>query len=179
MDETMIHESEPHHSNEGYGYAKRMMEMQCRNYNEQFGREYICLIPVNLYGPYDNFNLEDSHVIPGLIHRLYLAKKQNLDFKLFGTGKPVRQFIYSYDFAKIILKILFEYQSKESIICCNDEISIKNLTVLISDLINYDINLITNDLSKSDGCLKKTVFPLLTCSGRSLFNVCCDNGSNQ
>ena len=153
MDESMVHESEPHSSNEGYAYSKRMMEIQCRNYNKQFGREYICLIPVNLYGPYDNFNLEDSHVIPGLIHRFYIN-----NFKMYGSGEPLRQFIYSYDFAKIILKFLFEYKgSKKSIICCNDEISIKKLTELICELNNCNINNITMDLSKSDGCIRKTV----------------------
>lgn len=83
------------------------MEMQCRNHNEQYGRQYICLIPVNLYGPYDNFNLKNSHVIPGLIHRIYNAKKNNKDFQMYGTGKPLRQFVHSYDFAKIILMTLF------------------------------------------------------------------------
>jgi GDP-L-fucose synthase len=157
MNETMMHESEPHPSNEGYAYSKRMLEMQCRNYNEQYGREYICLIPVNLYGPYDNFSLEDSHVIPGLIHRLYLSKKNNTKFSMFGSGKPLRQFIYSYDFSRIILKTLFEYKDTKSIICCDSEITIKDLTYLIAKYSDYDINNIGNDISKSDGCLKKTV----------------------
>lgn len=157
MDESMIHESEPHPSNEGYGYSKRMMEMQCRNYNEQFGREYICIIPVNLYGPYDNFNLNDSHVIPGLIHRFYNAKMNNTNLEMYGSGTPLRQFIHSYDIAKIIIKILNEYKDTKSIICCNDEITIKDLTYLVGKLSNYDTNKITSDTSKSDGCLRKTV----------------------
>jgi GDP-L-fucose synthase len=158
MDESMMHESEPHPSNQGYGYSKRMMEIQCKNYNEQFKREYLCLIPVNLYGPYDNFNLEDSHVIPGLIHRFYKNKQDNSSFQMYGTGKPLRQFVFSYDFSELILKFLFEYSGdKTSIICCNDEISINELTMLISRLSNYDTNKITCDLTKSDGCMKKTV----------------------
>ncbi len=157
MDESMIHESEPHPSNEGYGYSKRMMEMQCRNYNEQFGREYICLIPVNIYGPHDNFNLIDSHVIAGLIHRFYIAKKNDTCFEMYGSGTPLRQFIHSYDFAQIIINTIFEYKDTKSIICCNDEITIKDLTYLVSKLSNYDINKITSDTSKSDGCLRKTV----------------------
>ena len=157
MNEEMIHESEPHPSNEGYGYSKRMMEMQCRNYNEQFGREYICLIPVNLYGPHDNFNLKDSHVIPGLIHRFYNAKVNNSDFQMYGTGTPLRQFIHSYDFSKIIIQTLFDYKDKKPIICCNDEISIKDLTYLVGELIGYNTENITQDITKSDGCLRKTV----------------------
>lgn len=157
MDETMIHDSEPHPSNEGYGYSKRMMELQCRSYNKQFNRQYICLIPVNLYGPYDNFNLEDSHVIPGLIHRLLLAKKNNENFQMYGTGKPLRQFIHSKDFCKILIKCLNTDIKKNTVICSDGEISIKDLTLLIAKKIGYDLNKISNDESKSDGCLRKTV----------------------
>jgi GDP-L-fucose synthase len=158
MDETMIHESEPHPSNEGYGYSKRMMEMQCRNYNKQFGRQYICLTPVNIYGYYDNFNLNDSHVIAGLIHRFYLAKNNNTNFLMYGTGTPLRQFIFAYDFAKIIYTLLFNYDGNiGNIICSDNEISIRDLTYKIADLLKYNTDKITNDLTKSDGCLKKTV----------------------
>lgn len=157
MDETMIHESEPHPSNEGYGYSKRMMELQCRNYNEQYKRKYICLISVNLYGPYDNFNLEDSHVIPGLIHRLLLAKKNNTNFQMYGTGKPLRQFIHSKDFCKILVESLFTDLKKNTIICSDNEISIKDLTLLIAKKINFDISKISKDEKKSDGCLIRTV----------------------
>jgi len=156
MNESMIHASHPHPSNEGYGYSKRMMEMQCKNYNSQYGRKYICVIPVNLYGPYDNFNLEDSHVIAGIIHRFHI--KKNKPFIMYGSGKPLRQFIYSYDFAAIILKFLFEYKGNlNSIICCNNEISIKDLTEMISLIYGYKTNEIMCDLSKSDGCMRKTV----------------------
>ena len=157
MDE-MIHESEPHPSNEGYGYSKRMLEMQCRNYNEQYGREYICVIPVNLYGPYDNFNLDDSHVIPGLIHKFYNHKNNNIPFQMYGSGKALRQFMYSYDFCKIILKILFDYEGHhKNIICCNDEISIIDLTELICKISGCNIDEIERDISKPEGCMKKTV----------------------
>lgn len=157
MNESMIHESEPHPSNESYGYAKRMMELQCRNYNLEYGRKYICVMPVNLYGPYDNFNLIDSHVIAGMIHRFYNAKNDNVDFEMYGSGTPLRQFLYTPDFVKIIVKILFEYEKVKPINCCNDEISIKDLTYLIGNLSNYDTKRITRDTTKNDGCLRKTV----------------------
>jgi GDP-L-fucose synthase len=157
MNESMIHESEPHPSNESYGYAKRMMELQCRNYNIEFGRNYICLMPVNLYGPYDNFHLTDSHVIAGMIHRFYNAKKENTKFEMYGTGTPLRQFIYTPDFVKIIIKTLFEHTNIKPINCCNDEISIKDLTYLIGNLSNYDTQNIIRDVTKNDGCLKKTI----------------------
>lgn len=157
MDESMIHDGSPHSANESYGYAKRMMELQCRNYNTQFGRKYICIIPVNLYGPYDNFNLSDSHVIPGMIHRFYNAKKKNTKFELYGSGTPLRQFIYSPDFAKIILRILFEYIDIKPINCCNDEISIKDLAYLIGDLSDYDNQKIFQNNTKSDGWPIRTI----------------------
>lgn len=157
MDESILHESEPHSSNKSYAYSKRMLELQCQNYNNQFGRQYICLIPVNLYGPYDNFNLNDSHVIPGILHRLYLAKKNQTNFTVYGTGKPLRQFLFSYDFAKIIIWTLFNYQDTKSIICANEEVSITEVTKIIFQLFNYNLDNLEYDTLKSDGIYKKTV----------------------
>lgn len=158
MTESMLHESIPHPSNIGYGYAKRAMEIQCQNYNKQYGRKYICLIPVNLYGKHDNFNLEDSHVIAGMIHRLYVAKMNNTSFEMYGTGKPLRQFIYVCDFVKIISDVLFcdAEIGTFPINCCNDEISMKKLAHIISRFIGYDKKIL-NNTSKSDGCLRKTI----------------------
>ncbi len=156
MNESMIYESSPHPSNEGYAYSKRMMEMQCRKYNEQFGREYICLIPVNLYGPYDNFNIKTGHSIPSMIHRFYNAKKNNLSFEKYGTGNALRQFLYSKDFAKIILKTLFEYKSLKPINCCDSEISINEVTNLICKYSNFNSKNITN-IDAPDGCLRRTI----------------------
>jgi len=155
MDESMIHESSPHSSNEGYAYSKRMMELQCRNYNKIYNRNYICLIPVNLYGPYDNFNISDAHVIPGIIHRLYKSKTNNDNFYKYGEGKALRQFLYSYDFAKMIIEILENYDKNKSIICCNDEISINSLTDKLIDIANINKNYI-KIVDKDEGCLKKT-----------------------
>jgi len=157
MNESMLHESEPHNSNEGFAYSKRMLEMQCRNYNKKYNREYICIISVNLYGPYDNFSIgEDSRVLPSIIHKIYIAKKNKKDFTLFGSGRALRQFLYVEDFVNIILMVLFKYNSTKSIIISNDEVSIKNLVNIISKIYNFS-GKIRNDLDKADGCLKKTV----------------------
>uniref|UniRef100_A0A6C0KG04 NAD-dependent epimerase/dehydratase domain-containing protein n=1 Tax=viral metagenome TaxID=1070528 RepID=A0A6C0KG04_9ZZZZ len=167
MDETMLHESPPHSSNEGYAYSKRLLEVQCRNYNKQYGREYICVIPVNLYGPSDNFKLGDAHVIPELIHRMYNSVNEDIQqerlFKIYGTGIPLRQFLYVDDFAEIILELLASYPSQSikeekcSIICCNDEVTIKDVAFLIAHFIGLKREKISFDTSKSDGCLRKTV----------------------
>lgn len=155
MDETMIHESPPHPSNEGYGYAKRLLEMQCRYYNKLYNREYICLIPVNLYGSHDNFNLEDSHVIPGLIHKFHLAKKNSSDITIPGSGNAYRQFLYSKDFARIIYEVFTNYHKTDSIICSYDEVLVKDVILCIKDCCNFDKNIIF-DTTKSEGCLRKT-----------------------
>ena len=77
MDETMIHEAPPHFSNEGYAYAKRMVEILGKCYKKQYGLNVLNVIPTNIYGPHDNFSLEDGHVIPSLIHRCYINKQNN------------------------------------------------------------------------------------------------------
>ena len=165
MDETMIHEGPPHPSNEGYAYAKRMLEVQCRNYNKAYGREYICVVPVNLYGPHDNFSLTDGHLIPMVMHRFYKEASwrhhnQCGDFVAYGTGSPLRQFLFAPDFAKIICEILVgeKYKNTEPLICCNnDELTIKEVIEAIADTMSISRQEITWDTTKSDGCMKKTV----------------------
>jgi len=80
LTEDQIHNGEPHNSNYPYAYAKRMLDVQSRAYREQYGCNYVCVIPTNIYGPNDNFNLESGHVLPSLIHKCYLAKQNNEDF---------------------------------------------------------------------------------------------------
>ena len=74
-----------------------MADIQLKAYREQYGLNYVSVIPTNIYGPKDNFNLENGHVIPSLIHKCYLAKKNGEDFKVWGSGKPLREFIFSKD----------------------------------------------------------------------------------
>ncbi|NXV90222.1 FCL synthase, partial [Calonectris borealis] len=95
IDESMIHNGPPHSSNFGYSYAKRMIDIQNRGYFEQHGCRFTAVIPTNVFGPHDNFNIEDGHVLPGLIHKVYLAKQTGSALTVWGTGKPRRQFIYS------------------------------------------------------------------------------------
>jgi len=103
LNEKKIHLGPPHFSNDAYAYAKRMADIQIRAYREQYGLNYISVIPTNIYGPNDNFSLEHGHVVPMLIHKLYLAQKNKSDFVVWGTGKPLREFIYSDDIAKLSL----------------------------------------------------------------------------
>lgn len=158
IDEEMLHNGPPHHSNDAYAYAKRMLEIQSKAYQQQYDKNFICVIPTNIYGPYDNYSLEDGHVIPSLIHRCYLNKKNNEKFVVRGTGKPLRQFIYSEDLAKLMLWTLEKYNSRDSIILSvneKDETSIENVARLIARSYDYEDNIIFDD-SYSDGQFKKT-----------------------
>ena len=104
MTEDKIHLGPPHFSNDAYAYSKRMADIQIRAYREQHGLNYTSVIPTNIYGPNDNFSLTDGHVIPMLIHKMYLAQRDNTDFVVWGSGKPLREFIYSKDVAKLVFK---------------------------------------------------------------------------
>ena len=160
-----LHNGPPHNSNDAYAYSKRILEIHCKNYNEQYNDNFICLIPTNIYGENDNFHLEKSHVIPGLIHKCYLSFINNTDFIIKGTGKPLRQFIYSKDLAILIMWFIENYNSKENIILAppeNKEISIKNLSEIILHYFYKNINSNKNinikfDTTFSDGQYKKTV----------------------
>lgn len=156
INESMLHDGPPHDSNYPYAYAKRFMEIHSRTYNEQFNDNFVCVIPTNIYGPHDNFNLNDAHVIPALIHKCYLAKKNNEDFIVAGSGKPLRQFIYSEDLAKLIMWVLENYNDKTSIILSPEqEVSIEYIARTIARTFDYE-NRLLFDKNKSDGQYKKT-----------------------
>jgi GDP-L-fucose synthase len=116
IDESMLHNGPPHRSNEGYAIAKRNIDILNRCYFDQYGCNFTSVIPTNVFGPHDNFHLENGHVIPGLIHKFYLAKKNNTPMSVWGSGKPLRQFVYSEDLARLIIWTLREYPEREPII---------------------------------------------------------------
>lgn len=153
--EDVLFDGPPHDSNYGYAYAKRMLEIHCKTYREQFNSDFRCFIPTNLYGPFDNFNLQDAHVIPSLIHRCYLSKKNNEDFIVYGTGKPLRQFMHSEDFARIILNEFDKPDRDPKIICPKEEYSIGDIATMVANSFNYEDRIVF-DSTKSDGQFKKT-----------------------
>lgn len=105
LTEDIIQDGKPFIGNYAYGYAKRMVDIQVRAYNEQYGHNYCTLIPVSLYGPNDNFSIEDGHFIPALIHKAYIAKKNGQPLSVWGDGSPLRELIYAKDLANIIIKL--------------------------------------------------------------------------
>uniref|UniRef100_A0AAQ4PU43 GDP-L-fucose synthase n=1 Tax=Gasterosteus aculeatus aculeatus TaxID=481459 RepID=A0AAQ4PU43_GASAC len=110
IDETMIHNGSPHDSNFGYSHAKRMIDVQNRAYFQQYGRCYTAVIPTNVFGPHDNFNIENGHVLSALINKTYKAKKEGTPVTVCGSGAPRRQFIYSLDLARLIIWALRRYE---------------------------------------------------------------------
>ena len=139
LDETKIHKGEPHFSNAPYAYAKRMADIQIQAYNKQYGTNYFCVIPTNIYGPNDNFDLENGHVIPMLIHKCYLAKKNNTPFEVWGSGKPLREFVSSEDVANIIDLLLENYEGTDPVIISNPrEYSIKEVVDLIVKYMEFE-----------------------------------------
>lgn len=155
INEAVLHDGPPHFSNDAYAYAKRIMDIHCRAYNEQYKTNYSCIIPTNIYGPHDNFSLKDGHVIPALIHKCHLAKENGIPFEVLGSGKPLRQFIYSEDLAEIILRS-FEKMTCENLIISNEqEYSIRDIANIIAKEYQYEDNIVFNE-SYSDGQYKKT-----------------------
>jgi len=153
--EKKIHLGAPHFSNYPYAYAKRMADIQIRAYREQYGLEYVSVIPTNIYGPNDNFSLDTGHVIPMLLHKMYVAQRDNTDFVVWGSGTPLREFIYSKDIAKLSEWALDNYNESEPIIFSNsNEISIKDLVDLLVNEFNFKGKVIF-DKTKPDGQFRK------------------------
>lgn len=164
IDETMVHNGPPHDSNFGYSYAKRMIDVLNKGYGQQYGRRYTSVIPCNVFGPHDNYSLDDGHVLPGLIHKCYTAKQRHergdpeAKLVIWGTGRALRQFIYSIDLARLFVWALREYDETDPIIFSvgeEDEISISEAAEAIVEAMQYK-GPVEYDTTKSDGQYKKT-----------------------
>jgi GDP-L-fucose synthase len=138
LDENKIELGPPHHSNFAYAYAKRMADIQIRAFNKQYGTQYFSVIPCNVYGPNDNYSLESGHVIPMLIHKCYLAKKNKKTFEVWGDGTPLREFVYSKDVANIVDLLIQKYEGTEPVIISNPtEYTIKQVVDLIVEYMGF------------------------------------------
>ena len=150
-----IHLGPPHSSNYAYAYAKRMGQVQIQAYREQYGVNYFTVIPCNIYGPGDNYNLDNGHVIPSLIHKMYLANQNNTDFVVWGSGSPLREFIFSEDVAELTMMLYEKYDGVDPVILStSEEISIKDVVLMIAEIFEFKGNVIF-DSSKPDGQLRK------------------------
>lgn len=142
----------PEETNAPYGLAKKMLLVQAQAYRQQYGFNAIYLLPVNLYGPRDNFNPESSHVIPALIKKFVDAKEANdKQVTVWGTGQATREFLYVGDAANAIVSATEKYDKGEPVnIGSSFEISIKDLAQLIRELVGYEGEIVW-DTSKPDG----------------------------
>ena len=114
MTEDQLHLGPPHPSNFGYAYAKRMLDVQGRAYRQQWGCNFVNVIPNNLYGLNDNYDLEGGHVIPALIRRFHEAKLSKApSVTLWGSGRPLREFTFARDAARIIMWIAENYDGEK------------------------------------------------------------------
>jgi GDP-L-fucose synthase len=164
MKEEYLLSGELEYTNEPYAIAKIAGIKMCENYFRQYGDNFISVMPTNLYGPNDNFDLQSSHVLPALIRKFHEAKIENSDVvEVWGSGKSKREFLYVEDLAEACVYIL-ENINAETLndrmgishlnIGCGEDISISDLACIIGDIIDYKGE-IRYDTSKPDGTPKK------------------------
>ncbi|HEY5257986.1 MAG TPA: GDP-L-fucose synthase [Candidatus Baltobacteraceae bacterium] len=130
----------PEETNAPYGIAKKALLVQCQAYREQYGMNAVYLLPVNLYGPRDNFDLHSSHVIPALIRKCVEARERgDHELRVWGDGTPTREFLYVKDAARGIVMAAERYDGSEPVnLGSGSEISIRDLTNTIAELCNFE-----------------------------------------
>ena len=143
-------------TNEPYSIAKITGIKLCETYRDQYGSNFISVMPTNLYGKNDNYHPENSHVLPALIRRFHEAKMQGLqEVVIWGSGTPLREFLFADDLADACIFLMENYHEKEIInIGCGAEITIKELAVLIKEITGFEGNLVF-DTTKPDGTPRK------------------------
>lgn len=143
-------------TNEPYAIAKIAGIKLCESYRDQYGCNFISAMPTNLYGPNDNYNLKTSHVLPAIIKKFYLAKQNNKEtVEIWGTGSPLREFLYVEDLAEACLHLMLNYNEKQFVnVGSGKEISIKELALTVKDVVGFEGEL-TFDTTKPDGTPRK------------------------
>jgi GDP-L-fucose synthase len=166
----------PEVTNAPYGIAKKALLAGAQGYREQYGMDTIFLMPVNLYGPRDNFDLESSHVIPALIRKMIEAQESGADVELWGDGSPSREFLFVDDCARAILLATERFDSSEPVnIGAGFEIQIKDLAQLIAEATGFS-GQIKWDTSKPGGQPRRM---LDTSRAREAFGFSADVGFEQ
>ena len=145
-------------TNEPYAIAKIAGIKMCESYNRQYATNYISVMPTNLYGPNDNFDLETSHVLPALIRKFHEAKVENAKaVEVWGTGTPRREFLYSDDLADAVIYLMNNYNGNQFInIGVGKDISIKELAEKVKEVVGFNGDIVFNT-TKPDGTPRKLV----------------------
>jgi GDP-L-fucose synthase len=144
------------HTNEPYAIAKIAGIKLCQAYRDQYGCNFISVMPSNLYGPNDNYDLDNSHVLPALLRKVYEAKQNNSsEVEIWGTGNPHREFLHVDDLADACVFLIQNYNDSEIInVGVGEDISIKNLATLISEVVGFQ-GIFNFDTTKPDGTPRK------------------------
>ena len=155
LTEDQVHSGEPHFSNFGYAYAKRMLDVHSRAIRRQYGLKYVTAVPNNLYGPNDNYDLFNGHAVAAVIRKVHEAKSNNEPPVFWGSGNPLREFTYTKDVAKILLWMLENYDDEMPLNIGNSvEHSIRDLVEITSDLFDYKGDILW-DQTMPEGQYKK------------------------
>ena len=143
-------------TNEPYAIAKIAGIKMCESYKRQYGCNFISVMPTNMYGPNDNYNLNNSHVLPALIRKFHDAKEQNLPSgEMWGTGTPMREFLHADDLGDACVFLMNSYDGEKFVnIGSGTDLTIKDLALLIKDIVGFKGEII-HDLSKPDGTPRK------------------------
>lgn len=143
-------------TNEPYAIAKIAGIKLCENYRRQYNCDFIAVMPTNLYGPNDNYNLNNSHVLPALIRKFHEAKEQGLaQVQMWGTGSPLREFLHADDLGDACVFLMQNYSGLQHVnIGTGTDLSIKDLALMIKDIVGFKGG-IEHDLSKPDGTPRK------------------------
>ena len=144
------------YTNEPYAIAKIAGIKLCEAYRDQYGRNFISAMPTNLYGPNDNYDLQNSHVLPALIRKFHEAKiNQSPSVEVWGTGSPLREFLHVDDLAEACYFLMQQYNDKQFVnVGCGEELSIKSLAEMIQTIVGFQGDLIWNT-EKPDGTPRK------------------------
>lgn len=150
--EDLMQQGEPYHTQFAYGSAKRAIDAQIRAYKKQYGdRQFASVIPCNIFGEDDYYNLQNGHVIPSLIHKIQVAKKENKPFVVWGDGSAKREFIYSRDLAEIVIRLLDLKKIPERVIVSNpQQISIREVVEILVKMSNFNGEVVW-DTTKPNG----------------------------
>ncbi len=157
INEESMHRGPPFCAHWSYAHAKRMVDVQIESYRQQYGvKNYCSMIPGNMFGENDNFDLEDGHVIPSLIHKCYMAKKNNSLFEVWGDGSATREFLYAKDVGRVCVNLLSKEDIPQRLIVSSErEHSIKEIVDKICNIFDFPITNVKWLLDKPSGQAKR------------------------
>jgi len=156
LKEEYLHDGQPHGSNYGSSFAKRLVEPAIRGYREEYGLNVVGLIPNGIFGEHDNFNYDDAPMLPALIRRFYENRNTTDEIVIWGDGTPLREYTYSRDVAHVFLWALYNYNDGQVLNSgTTEELSIKEIALLIAKNVGVDPARIRFDTNKPNGVFRK------------------------